>query len=397
MVVGGGPSGSTCARDAALRGLDVVLIEQAAFPRDKLCGGALSPRVSSILDFDISSVIERPVHCAAVHAPSGRKFKVVRKDVTGHTVKRRNFDNYLLQKASEAGAEIVENTKVFAIEHLKSSIRILSHGDSFRSHLLVGADGVNSTIARESGIRKGWPPQRVALSIAADIPMDPDEIERILGFEGCMGLPAIELYLWAIQNGYGWCFPKRDEINLGLGYMMKHQIENLRVGWKAFLQRFEEEKGVHLDTSNQSAFRVPLGRLDLKVTSRRTMLVGDAAGLVSPITGEGIYYAIRSGQIAAQVAVETVKGRNPYHVAQYERRLKKEFGTEFSAANFASGVAYKSERNVELLCQLAVDDLVLQNLIIDLALGVRSISSIRMDITKHMLRHYPLKSLRLLA
>jgi geranylgeranyl reductase family protein len=396
IVVGGGPAGAICAREAALRGLNVLLIEKSSLPRDKLCGGALSPRVSQILDFDISSVIERDMHCAIVYAPQGRKINIVREDAKGYLVKRRDFDFFLVQKAKEAGANIIDGIKVQAVEQLRTGVRVLTHGDSFKSHILVGADGVNSTVARHTNIRKGWPSERVALCVAADIPVSPDDIDRILTIEGQEGRAAIEMYPWAIEYGYGWCFPKSDEISLGIGYKMKHQVLNLRSAWTRFVERFEREKDIKLEMTNRRAFRVPLGKLNQRITTRRTMLVGDAAGLVSPITGEGMYYAIRSGQIAGQVAYETVKDKNPLHIRVYEHRLKQEMKTEFSAANFVAGLAYDSEKKIELICDMAEKDQIMQDYMIDLALGSRSISKIRIDITKRMIRHYPLKALRLL-
>lgn len=100
--------------------------------------------------------------------------------------------------------------------------------------------------------------------------------------------------------------------------------------------------------------------------------------------------------LAGQVAYETVRDKNPLHVRTYEQRLKQEMKTEFSAANFVSGIAYKSEKKINIVCELAEKDPRMQDLMIDLALGARSISKIRMDLTKRMIRHYPLKALRLL-
>lgn len=396
IVVGGGPAGSMCAREAALKGLNVLLIDKEKFPRAKLCGGALSPRVTELLDFDISPIVQLEMHNAIVYAPSGRKVVVIKEDVKGHLIKRKEFDHFLLQKAKEAGVNVLEGMKVQSVEQVRSGVRVLTHGDSFKSHLLVGADGVNSTIARTLGIRTKWPSDRVALCIAADIPLPLQEITRILSSDGTHGNAAIEMYPWAVKHGYGWCFPKRDEISLGVGYKMKHGVLDLRSAWRNFVEKFETEKGIKLDISSQSSYRVPLGKLDKRLITRRTMLIGDAAGLVSPITGEGIHYAIRSGIIAGQVAYEAVQKKNPLHVRMYEKRLKKEMKTEFSAANFISNIAFKSAKKIEIICELAENDLILQDQMLDLALGTRSISKIRMEMTKRLLRRYPRKAFRLL-
>ena len=396
IVVGGGPAGSMCAREAAQRGLDVVLIEKESTPRIKMCGGALSPRIADTLDFDISPVVQLEMHTAFVYSPSGNKIVIVRKNSKGSLVKRDEFDRYLLEKAREAGVEIIDDTRVIEVEQLKRGIRVLSPGDSFKGHILVGADGVNSTISRKLGIRERWSNDRIALCIAANIPLSSKEISQILCPPEAQGNLAIEMYPWAIEYGYGWCFPKRDEISIGLGYKLKHGILNLRDAWKEFIHRFEEEKGIKLEVQTKKACRVPLAKFDKRLSSRRTMLVGDAAGLASPITGEGIYYAIRSGIIAGNVAFEAVRDKNPLHIQRYEQRLKEEMKTEFSAANFVANLVYTSKKKVDLVCELAEQDPILQDYMIDLALGSRSINRIRFDITKRMLSHYPLKSLRLL-
>ncbi len=396
IVVGAGPAGAMCARRAALRGLDVLLLEKFELPRDKLCGGALSPRVKTLVDFDISPVVERDVHCAVIHAPSGRRIDIIREDARGYLVKRSAFDYFLVEKAQEVGVDVIDGTKVLSVEQLKTGIRVLTHGDSFKAQLLVGADGVNSIVARKVDIRKRWTPDRVALCIGADIPITPSEINRILSIDKPSGRVALEMYPWAIDYGYAWCFPKSDEISLGLGYKMGNKVLDLRTAWTNFVERFEKEKDIKLKIANRRAYRVPLGKLNQRITSRRTMLVGDAAGLVSPITGEGMYYAMRSGILAGQIASETVKDKQPLHVRVYEHWLKQEMKTEFNAANFISSTVYKSRKKIELVCDLAENDPIMQDYMIDLSLGTRSISDIRMDITKRMLKHYPLKALRLL-
>lgn len=396
IVVGGGPAGSMCARKAASQGLDVLLLEKERVPRKKLCGGALSARVTEVLDFTIQSVVQHEIHCALVHAPSGRKVTIVRDDTKGYLIKRSEFDSLLLDRARSAGVEIIDGADVLAVEQLKKGIRVLTSGDSYRGRMLVGADGVNSTVGRAVGLRERWPDDRVALCIAADIALPAAEIQRVMSSESTGGHLAIELYPWIMEHGYSWCFPKRNEISLGIGYTLKYGVQNIRDAWKKFVERFEREKDIVLDIDRVRAHRVSLAKFDGRLATRRTMLVGDAAGLASPVTGEGIYYAIKSGLIAGQVASEVVRNKDYRLIRAYENRLKGELKTEFSAANFVSSAVYKSYRNVNLICELAEHDPIMQDLIVDFALGTRSISKVRLGITKRMIMRYPLKALKLL-
>ena len=124
IIIGGGPAGASCARKAALHGLDVVLLEKSVHPRDKLCGGGLIPRVKDLVDFDISGVIERDIHAVRLISPSGQRPYLKRDTQAGYTVKRSKFDHHLLKKAEEAGARVEQGNEVVAIEQLRSGIRV---------------------------------------------------------------------------------------------------------------------------------------------------------------------------------------------------------------------------------------------------------------------------------
>jgi len=202
IIVGGGPAGASCARRAALHGLDVVLLEKSVHPRDKLCGGGLTPRTKDLVDFDINGVIERDIHAVRLISPSGRRPYLKRDTQAGYTVKRDKFDHHPLKKAEEAGTRVEQGNEVVAIEQLRSGIRVLTRDDSYKAPLLVAADGVNGIVARSLGIRKRWPSDRVGLCIAADVPVDSSEIERIMSVseeEDCM---PIEIYLGLVEWGF---------------------------------------------------------------------------------------------------------------------------------------------------------------------------------------------------
>ncbi|MHA2322797.1 MAG: geranylgeranyl reductase family protein [Candidatus Thorarchaeota archaeon] len=393
-VIGGGPAGATCARRAAEAGLDVVLLEKTHHPREKPCGGALGPQTIQNIDLDISSVIERSFNAAIVHTPSGKKVTLTSEDLLGHIVSRSEFDAYLLQKATESGVDVVQGVEVVGLEQLRSGIRALAVGDSYKSHLLVGADGVNGIVARELGVRTKWSPKQVGLCILANVPMSSSDVESVMMTHGPDESAAIELYFGLVSWGYGWCFPKRNGFNIGIGCRVD-KLRNLQQTWEAFVAIVEREKGIELDVSNRGSYRVPLGgKLD-RCISRRSMLIGDAAGLVSPFTGEGISYAIQSGAMAAKIASEAVESKSPLHIVEYENQLKKTIGQELMDTRWLAGLLHKSHKHTDLLFQIAEEDPVMQMYLTDIVSRVTTFSDVRIKVVTRLLTKHPLKAIRL--
>jgi len=394
IIVGGGPAGASCARRAALHGLDVVLLEKNVHPRDKLCGGGLTPRIKDLVDFDIGGVIERDIHAVCLISPSGRRPYLKRATQAGYTVKRAKFDHLLLKKAEEAGARVEQGTEVVAIEQLRSGIRVLTKGDSYRAPLLVAADGVNGIVARSLGIRKKWSSNRVGLCIAADVPVDPSEVERIMSVseeEDCL---PIELFFGPVEWGYAWCFPKRDELSIGIGCRMD-KMSNLKGSWRDFVSMLERTKGIRVNPDSRRAFRVPIGGCEKRLITRRTMLIGDAAGLVSPISGEGIYYAIESGLIAADIAKDAMESRNPRLVRNYQDIIKTSICRELNAAMFIANIIYKSSSNIELICKIIQADPVMGELMVDIVAATKPLPQLKTALIKRLVTRHPLKALRL--
>ncbi|MHA2188654.1 MAG: geranylgeranyl reductase family protein [Candidatus Thorarchaeota archaeon] len=395
IVVGGGPAGAACARKAAEEDLDVLLLERALHPRRKLCGGAITQRIAKYLDSDYEKVVENRVSTATIISPSGQPILAADNDINISMVKRHRFDNYMLEKARSAGVEVIQDSRVVAVEQLRSSIRVLTKGNSYKGHLLVGADGVNGIVARSTNIRSKWPSDAVALCIQADVPMDAETISKIMSNQESKTL-ALEIYLGVSEWGYAWCFPKTDELSIGIGCRMD-KISSLRPAWKSFLEHLEKMKGLKLDTSTKSAFRIPFSPKIGRITTRRTMLVGDAAGLVSSLTGEGIYYAVRSGILAAEVASETVEMKSPLHVNVYEHRIKQQLIPELKAADFIARILFKSKNNAEEICKVLAKDSELRILFINLMAATEPASELRNAITKRMLSHHTLQSLKLVG
>ncbi|MHA2066414.1 MAG: geranylgeranyl reductase family protein [Candidatus Thorarchaeota archaeon] len=395
IVVGGGPAGTSCARAATLGGLDVLLIEKEVHPREKLCAGAITQRVTDLLDFSFESAVEFRFSGGRIYSRLGTclDFRLDDKS-SGYLVKRPEFDSYLLQSAIDAGVEVIQDSEAVTVEQLRSGIRVLTVGDSYKAHLLVGADGVNGIVAKSTGLRDRWKSDKVALCIAADIPVAEEDIKR------CMSLPeseekmGVDIHFGLHEMGYGWCFPKKNELNLGIGSRMD-KAANLMDRWRELVKRVEEQKELEFDLSKQTAFRVPFGVPNSPFVSRRTMLVGDAAGLVSPLSGEGIYYAIKSGIIAARVACEAAEMKKPSHVMEYGKALREDILRDLSAAEYLGNILYKSIRNTDLMFQIAQEDPIMREYLIGFLTGVRPFVNLQKDITKRMLARHPLKALKL--
>ncbi len=394
LVIGGGPAGATCARRAAQKGLDVVLIEKAVHPREKVCGGALSPRTADLLDFDISHLYEREFQAAVLHTPAGKHVILTRDGLRGHLVRRSTFDDFLLKKAREAGAEIVQGTKVVAIEQLRKGIRALGVGESYKAHLLVGADGVNSVASRQLRIRDRWNPECVAVCIDAEIPVDSSDIERLCISKEGHAQTSLDLYYGLVEWGYGWCFPKRETLNIGIGCRMD-RAQNLRDKWKELISYVGKTKGLDLKVTGKTSARVPFGGSAGHHVARRSMLIGDAAGLVSPVSGEGISYAIESGIIAADVAFEAVRDKSSVHVVEYESRLKLGLLKEFNELRSLAGIVYKSNASVELICAIASEDPIMREHLTDILARIKPQSNLLSQIRKRIILHHPLKAIRL--
>ncbi len=395
IVVGGGPAGATCARHAARLGLDVLLIEKRVHPRRKACGGGITLRVVDVLDFSIGSVIEREQCGLRLHAPSGIEVVEKRSTPTGYTIRREDFDNLLLRQAESADAEVIEGVRVVDVIEGSDAVEVITDDRNYRGQVLVGADGVNSTVARKTGIKTRWEDDEVCLCIEASVPMGPEDIVRLFGDPEEHGNRIlIEIYFGALVHGYAWAFAKRAEVSLGIGALVS-ELHDLRGAWKKFVGVIEERGGVKCDLSSETAARVPLAGPIKRMYSSHTLLAGDAAGFVSPATGEGIYYAIESGRIAAETANDIVSGIRGVDTRTYQERCDKALGKDLRVAKSLADMMFHSIENMERVCQMAYDDEVMRHYTMELVMGLRSYRESRNRVIRRMLRKHLRTALRM--
>jgi len=299
IVVGAGPGGSTAARVCARHGLKTLLIEKEKFPRYKSCGGCLSLKTVRLLDFDLTSVLENTIYGAKFSYCLKEPFFIESNEPIAYLVMRDRFDHLLAQKAIEAGTTFLEGERVIQIQEKTGRIEVeLTHGERLSAHYLIGADGAESVVAKSIFQKTNFGD---GIAVQSEVRFDPSLSfpERELHF--------VHLDFGKIPNGYGWVFPKKHWLSIGIGGMFR-ATKKLNPG--RFLNDFLTELGyVTKDRIERTkGHLLPSFYDEGQIVSRgKILLVGDAAHLMDPLQGEGIYYAIQSGILAAEAIVETEK------------------------------------------------------------------------------------------
>jgi geranylgeranyl reductase family protein len=335
VVVGAGPAGSIAAYEAAKRGLSTLLLEKGILPRDKPCGGAVMYRGVCLVQGHIPRrLVEQKIYGLRFNLPNGVKSEFISDKMIGITVFRDRFDEYLARRAENAGAELIENAPVVQASTSidVASVR-LKDGNEIRSEFLIGADGVNSVISRSLGLR----PQRkdltkVGLGMEADFLVGEDGVDKATN-----GNPSV-LEIIPAENriSYGWIFPKREHLAIGVAGAGVH-MRALRPTFDRFYKRIEKRIGVRLPLKKRRTSFLGGDGLGSQNVTNRAILVGDAAGFVDPMMGEGIAYAMQSGIFAVTViegAIEEGK-HDTARLAEYHTLCKNEFSANFQMAAWA--------------------------------------------------------------
>ncbi|TFG11304.1 NAD(P)/FAD-dependent oxidoreductase [Candidatus Thorarchaeota archaeon] len=328
-IVGAGPAGSTCARYLARAGHDVILIDKEEFPRDKPCGGGFSSDIIdefSYLKDKTDEFLDGICKVGILHSPNRRISLHSRVEMA--VALRTKFDAALFDAAVEAGVNTRQKSFVKGVQIKKDKVTIhLSSGDQIDCKAIVGADGVNSIVARKTGLNKMWSTKDVTPCRVSEIPVEQKEIDEMYSKER-------RYHFFANFNnlpGYGWIFPKLKTVNVGIG-VMGPKATGLPMLFQRFIG-FLEYKGLLPLNSDISAAKgaiVPTGGTIDRTSCERCILMGDAAGMVNPLTGGGIGYAMQAGRIGAKVLSKHLQEDNLSKDALkiYDELWRAEFGHE---------------------------------------------------------------------
>ncbi|MBP1748060.1 MAG: geranylgeranyl diphosphate reductase [Deltaproteobacteria bacterium] len=360
VIVGAGPGGSIFARNAAQKGLRTLIVEKESLPRYKTCGGGLTPAVKNLLDFDYSPLIERKVsgvaflsrdECERVYYPDSMPVEMVA---------RSDFDHFLVRQATSAGATLIEKTKVVSIRESRDDVIVeTGNGDKMSALIVVGADGARSVVARAAGFNRGYG----GIAIEAEIfPRDPGIVDEhgkhsIFGFGFIPG------------DGYGWVFPKKDHFSVGIG-TSNARMPGLVSIYREFIERFDFLKAA--DEEQIRGWFIPYCKSSETINTRRICLVGDSAHLVDPFSGEGIYHAILSGIIGADIVSDEL-GKKGYLSRRYSKEIKKQITGDFMFGRWCSEIYYRApsyfyrkNRVIQALTRLAKKEIRYKNVLNEL-------------------------------
>jgi geranylgeranyl reductase family protein len=304
IIVGGGPAGATAGYVLSDFGLRVLIIDKSKFPRDKPCGGLLSYKTIKFVDriFNEQDSLRKNniINFESNHYEVFHKDKLIVRgisDIHFYMVERQIYDTFLLRKAQESGAEVIEGDMVKVVDLSKSEVTTAT-GKIFKANFIIGADGANSIV------RKNFPKERFDkekwqhdLAMAFEVYVDRVEMKKEIN---CPIL-LFDQITW----GYSWIFPNKNKLVVGLFGLN-------RTNKKAFLKSFHNFLSyLKLDKSSIKKLKikehpVPYGNFMLNPIFKNTLLVGDAAGFVDPLFGEGIYYAQKSAEHASHAIYKTI-------------------------------------------------------------------------------------------
>ena len=310
IVVGAGPAGSTVAREIAAHGLKVLLLDRARFPRDKPCGGAVSLRCADLLPFDLSPVVEEVITGVRIRLRGGAEVTHDPDGVLTYMTQRSRLDHFLAERAQEAGVEFRDGQTVRSVARAPAgSYDVATNGEVHRARAVVGADGANGVVAVSLGFER---PRGSLVALEANLPCPDGVPERLRGH--------VALQFGEMPGGYGWLFPKGDHINVGVGGWTPVVGNGLRASLEQLCRSYDIDPGALV---SMRGHHLPTRRPGAPLTAGGAALVGDAAGLVDPLSGEGIYHAVASAIALAPAVADYVSGATG-SLAGYQRTVERE-------------------------------------------------------------------------
>jgi flavin-dependent dehydrogenase len=375
LIAGAGPAGCAAAYDLAQAGLRVLLLDKRTFPRPKACACGLTRKTLNALRYSVDPIVERTCHEIVLQNNPLSPIKVRTRTPIAAMAVRERFDHFCLQQTLAAGrkggsAELRKIDSILAIrehaDHIELDIITSEGTETLTAPVLIGADGSNGQTRRLTSTltpnEESSRPERSAVERPAVRPAtatEPAWYTRGFALEACVPYTTLPTQLPAgdaptdlifdfapLPGGYGWLFPKGDHINIGVGTFADGSDAELKRVTRQLLADYTTQKlGISLTEINANITGQYLGMGGHAYTPRgRVLLTGDAAGLVDPLTGEGIHSAIVSGQAAAAAILETLSNHKEGSYRPDPELV--EGGVERPAVSTTTEIAYAYARHL---------------------------------------------------
>jgi geranylgeranyl reductase family protein len=309
VVVGGGPGGAIAAYRLAQKSLKVALLEKEKLPRYKACGGVVAPHADKVLDFSIDSMIERRVTKMKISVNFKSQFVSEAPQPFANLVMRDKFDQYLLDVAARTGVTVYPQSPLVSLQATPTGYTVATPKLEINTQYLVGADGANSVTRKLVGA-PGF--KRLAVALEWEIRSSAESLQD--------WRETVAVDFGTLRSGYAWVFPKSENFSIGV-VGPKSLAKQLRAYCEAMLEHYQDAIGP-AKPYIMAGHHLPMRAPGEKIVFGRTLLVGDAAGLIDPLVGEGIYYAMYSGQLAAETILEAAQ-MNDDRLVTYQQKVDR--------------------------------------------------------------------------
>ncbi len=326
IVIGGGIAGSIAAYTLAMAKVRVLILEKEPLPRYKTCGGGVTYRARKMIPYDIDLIIDKEFDTADVYDHENDiRFHVKRNHPILNMTMRENLDYFCLAKAVGNGADFKDKIYVKNLIVNKDYVEAVTDKENFTAKFIIGADGATGVTSRVLGLQDNF---RKIPAMENEVYVNDELLEMF------SAAPRFDFGI--IPHGYGWVFPKKEHLSIGVASMRPSKIN-----MNTYLKSYMETLGITETLEEQKhGYIIPMHPKKKKFSHGRILLAGDAAGLADPVTAEGISYAVETGNYAAEALL-----RGKFNVETVNRKynfIMKRVLSELRNAKFLSYFIYHS-------------------------------------------------------